>query len=407
MDVESLILEIVNLWPKKRSQEDKASEIAMLSSMFKSNEEWQQIKDAVEMKIEDLLPGSKIPSLVPFVLGVSPPSGSRLPKVSAVVSNTGSGGGLYGDDIDQTEALKLFEKISNIWPQNPGYTEPTESAQVAFLAAARVIPLETLEKACQAYSDSFQRGMSSQVYAKTIRKFVSDKKLVEHWYEFSKSRSNYSLEEINQFNAAYAWYPDFTNKKLKKTQEAGWVMYWRNVPIDERLDFLAIVQAYARKRRAECRSQELSAEEAIQFTKSFNSFTTEWGEALEGVALREAKADFCCRLLVSLFVKHGLNVINIWGESGDCQPMFRGVLTFYFQSESIKKAILTATKRTLEIPDETKKYGLSIKDRKTAEEQVAEVAKNPEAFAERVYQELVALKLTEMPIERKEENATA
>jgi hypothetical protein len=400
MDTDVIIAEILANWPKKRDNETVGMERSFLELLKDDGLDLLKVKEMVEVKIEDTASVGRLPPLCTLLhairrqsgVGIAPPMSPLLavPDVTAT--------GLYSSPIDNTEAINIFDEIYSVWPQNPGFTERKENAQAAFLTALRVFPLKDLKTSCHAYADSFGDGSSSQTYAKSLKNFVSDRDLVKHWLDFSTSRSCVSDIDKQHFAAAYAWYPEFSNKKSPKVRDSSWVKYWRHIKPEERLDFMSYCQEYAKVRRNETRVQELNSDESTQYTKSFSNFVSDWRYVFEGRRIVDAKADFCSHVVISLCIKNDLDVVNIWGP-GTEGPFFYGVLGFYFGSlPTIKDAILAAITKTLEVV-KTKirepETFCGIQNLALATKQVATI--NPVEFANRIYKVLMDTKLVELP----------
>jgi hypothetical protein len=407
-DADSKIEELVDLWPKKREMSIKAVERKALAFFIKTEEDFQVVKNSIEIRVEDQ-GSNKFPELVAFVR----PLFCKQPSVSTKeISNQTDDVHLAKDSLPASQAdlskhaERLFLTIWDVWPRNPEFIERRQFALDAFVSAAKVFPLASLETACRAYADSFNEGSNSAVYTKTLKNFVSDKELVEHWLAMSSNKSS-NKESKAIFENAYAWYPDFTNKKATKVKDASWVMYWRHVKSGEQLDFNAACRCYRQRRRSAFRAEcgEMSLETIATYTKSFGTFVTEWKTAVEtGVysknELVDAKFDMVGDFSVRELKENGLDVVNIWGWTDG--PFFSNMALKYMFSKdlAIKDALIAVLKQAPAVVEEKLKstdYMLKIKDPELAKSQME--GYNAEELAAKVYQRLLEVKLTELPVE--------
>jgi len=247
MDLAVDIEELVDAYPKKRDKTFKAVEVLALKDLIKSEEDLQLVKNAIEIKLEDCAT-SRLPKLALLVMDCLKTPVVHKPKPT-VTENAEPATSLYQTEDNSKELEKVFFQVWGSWPRNPDYVERRQPALAAFLSSAKVFPLEALQKACKSYSDSFGDGSNTTTYAKTLKNFLLDKELVEHWIELS-SKKNTNQEDKAFFEIAYAWFPRFTNKESTKTKDASWVHYWRKVLPEERLEFLAACRCYRQKRRS-------------------------------------------------------------------------------------------------------------------------------------------------------------
>jgi hypothetical protein len=407
-DLESKVEELIELWPKKRDKATKDIERKYLLSVINTEEIFLKIKNIIEIKIEDI-PVPKLTSLyatVKYQLGLNQESGSLKENKTQPAVKTEYVKPVIINPNKETE--KVFNFIWEIWPRNPDFVERRQPALEAFSSASKVFALPDLQTACSAYADSFNEASANYVYSKTLKNFVSDGEMVEHWLETASIKTNNKVgKEV--FEAAYAWYPDFTNKKADKTKEAAWVHYWRNVSPEDRLDFNAACRCYRQKRRSAwwaAGGVEISTEEISMYTRGFATFVQVWKEAAKTDIytineLVEAKHGMVSLFLIEELKRQNLDVINIFGWNDG--PFFANmVLKYYFSKGlSIKDGILAGLRQVPKVVDEklnSKEYIMKIKDRELAKSQL--IGYDAEKMAASVYQKLLDVKLTEMPAER-------
>jgi hypothetical protein len=326
------------------------------------------------------------------------------PKL-AVTENAEPATSLYQTEDNSKELEKIFFQVWGSWPRNPDYVERRQPALAAFLSTAKVFPLETLQKACKSYSDSFGEGSNTSTYAKTLKNFLLDKELVEHWIELS-SKKNTNQEDKACFEVAYAWFPRFTNKESSKTKDSSWVHYWRKVLPEERLEFLVACRCYRQKRRSAWREEgkEVTMDEIAKYTRSFSTFVGEWKEAIKGdifgmADLVEAKHDMVGDFLVKCLKEAGLDVVNIWGmnETGSFFT-YMAMKHLYNKGMGIKEAVsymLRQAPKVVEDKLKTTDYLHKIADVELAKRQMA--GYDADALAALVYQKVLDAKLLEMP----------
>lgn len=401
MEMEDKVEELIDLWPKKRDRDSKIIEKRYLSEVILSEEVFQAVKNAMEIKIEDTNP-AKLPALIAFVKSclVVP----TTPEKTIQEKSSQEPAAIKVQD--NKDAERLFLTIWDMWPRNPDFLERRQPALDAFISAARVFPLATLQTACITYADSFNDGSNSTVYAKTLKNFILDKELVEHWVSICSNKEN-NKGDREAFESAYSWYPDFSNKKTDKIREISWVNYWRNLKREDRLDFNAACRCYRQKRRSAWRAEcgEVSLETIAMYTKGFSAFVIEWKDAINtGLYTKneivETKCDMFGDFLVQELKENDLDVLNIWGWSDG--PFFSTMALKYMFSKgfSVKDAVYEVLKQAPSVVEEKlngNDYILKIKDPVLAKEQM--IGYNAESLAAKMYQRLLEVKLIEMPVE--------
>lgn len=388
VELELKIESLIDRWPKKRSALTKAYEKEELLELIKTEEDFQNVFNSFEVKLEDTK-AVKLPGLVVFIRGLLSKNENQtsLPEEKETKSVV-----LTKVFNPNKEIEKAFNEIWDQWPKNPDFVERRQNALNAFIQAANTIGLEQLKTSCQTYVMNFNDA--SGVYAKTLKNFVSDKELVEYYLELTKHTENREYEKAC-FETAYAWYPEFTGKNSPKTKDASWVVYWRNIADTERIDFLAHVRAYRLKRKY--------VDEEHNYTKSFQNFVNEWRHAAEYDILTkreimEGKDSVGGWFLVKLLLENGLDVENIWG--GHYMSFFTesAMKCLYMQGYSFKDALFYMLSKA---PEEVKERWdakdplYKMRDRELAKQQM--IGFDPKALTEKVYNEFIKIKLFEMP----------
>jgi len=319
--LEQKVANLVDMWPKDRKNTAKEIEIKLLLQNIKDESQFQELLNAVEIKIEDT-PVKKLPALAMFAMGVLNKNNKSVTP-APVITNKPVKVNKAEDANKKIE--KSFNYIWDIWPKNPDYVEKRQRALEAFSSQVRALPLEEVQSACVAYAESFNEGPS--IYAKTMKNFLSDRELLGHWMEVSKNKANNKVDR-DHFEAAYSRYPDFNNKTADKTIDSGWVVYWRKIQLSERLEFMAACMAYGDARRQLFRNDnfDYSKEEIVYYTKSFASFCSEWTKyedngLFDKFQLAQAKLDLTGNFIVQCLKENGVDVLNLWGKT-DSGPFF-------------------------------------------------------------------------------------
>ena len=403
MDLAVDIEELVDAYPKKRDKAFKASEVLALKDLIKSEEDLQLVKNAIEIKMEDCAT-SRLPRLAVLVMDCLKTPAVHKAKPT-VTENAEPATSLYQTEDNSKELEKAFFQIWGSWPRNPDYVERRQPALAAFLSSAKVFPRESLQSACKSYSDSFGDGPNTTTYAKTLKNFLLDKELVEHWIELSSKKDD-RQEDKAFFEVAYAWFPRFTNKESSKTKEASWVHYWRKVLPEERLEFLAACRCYRQKRRSAWREEgkEVTMDDIAKYTRSFVSFVSEWKEAIKGdifgvADIVEAKHDMVGNFLIKCLKESGLDVVNIWG-SNEPGPFFTHMAMRYCYNKgmTIKEALVYMLRQAPKVVEDSLKATDRIS--KMANEELAKQQMSgydADALAALVYQKILDAKLLEKP----------
>jgi hypothetical protein len=388
-DSDAYYAELCELWPKKRSEFDcDRDKIAFVSKIVKQ-ESYDEIKNIVECLVEDTGIPAKLPNLSEVIVKYARTRGKPMSSGTTVLTTAPPVDveELY-QRTNNKEASEAFIRVWNIWPRVPDYVERHKLALEAFLAAAKVFPPADLETATTAYANAFNSMTGGQIYPKSLKNFVSDINLLEEWVERARVAKSRAVDRTH-FEAAYAWYPEFSGKGSERTIDASWVVYWRKVLLEERLDFLAYVNLYRRDR---------NQGDGIQFTKSFVVFCAEHKNMFSGPQVREAKTSLFARHVEPLALANGLDLRNIWGDNND-QPFTVQALTCLCETMLIKQAIREWFQRSVQIV-----WGCSsgneklhkIKDLVLAEEQVKSV--DVDKLTDAVYNAIFDQEITKKPV---------
>ena len=393
-ELDSKIDELIELWPRLRKGDVKLLEKKSLCNLIKTQEDYQKVRNEAEIAIEDNKSVNKLPNLCSIAVRVLKHGAYSGKSTKPVESEVNINFTKKTEQPSTNSKLEsMFANIWDVWPKNPDFVERRQNAFNAFVQVSGVMTPEDLQSACCAYANNFNDG--SGVYAKTLKNFLTDKDLVSYWLDISKRKDDLVYDK-ECFNAAYAWYPGFSGKDNPKTKDASWVIYWRNVPKDNRIEFLAAVMAY---RAVKNRCNE---DESI-YTKSFQNFVLEWEDAVKYNIytkrdLMEAKGDLSGYFFVKTLLECGLDVDNIWG--GEYMSFFSdsALKHLYMQGSSFKDALLKMLQEApsvVEFKLSAKNGLLMMKDPELAKRQM--VGFDAAILAEKVYDIFIKTKLTEMP----------
>jgi hypothetical protein len=280
-DTTSLYEEIDSLWPIKRTPAQKAQEKLALQSCVNSDSDAQALKTKIDIKVEDTL-AKKLPPLI-SLLALPAPCKAR--PVYAVVSP------VEPEEEPTDEVAQAFEEILAAWPEND-IKQNEKYARLAFVACCRTKPLEDVKRACKKYIEDMNDPAKASTHMMGIRKFVSDDDILDNWLQ--KASFVPSDYDSSFFDAAYAIYPDFANKKEEKTKDESKAFYKRFIKEEEAVDFYCAVQSYSSSRKDDIKAsqfrEDYDAANDSKFTKKMVNFIRAWKQqprALQMVSMIE------------------------------------------------------------------------------------------------------------------------
>jgi hypothetical protein len=266
-DTTSLYEEIDSLWPIKRTPAQKAEEKQALQSCVNSENDAQSMRTKIEIKVEDNLP-KKLPTLISlFAL----PGPCKARPVYAVPAPS------EPEEEPVDDVTEAFDAILAAWPESD-YKQNEKYARLAFVACCRVKPLEDVKRACKKYIEDMNDPAKASTHIMGIKKFVSEDDILDNWlHKASFVPSNY---DSSFFDAAYAIYPDFSNKNQEKAREESLSFYRRFVKEEEAVDFYCAVKAYSSVRKDDIKAAQFKegydSSNDSQFTKKFINFIRCW-----------------------------------------------------------------------------------------------------------------------------------
>lgn len=382
---------ILAVWPKKQSDLDYGRDKVTFIKCVKTQEDFEKLQNHLSVLTEDV-PSFKLPFLSDVIIKLFRTPKKHVPipvPLPSVVDKEA----LYQSN-DDPQVVEAFSQIWTTWPRSPNIIERRKNALAAFLAKVKVLPLADLETACQAYANAFGDG-GYMVFPKTLKNFLNDDEMVEEWLERATAAEK-CQEEKKHFEVAYAWFPPFQGKELDRVKEASWVVYWRLIKYEQKLDFLSLVQLYRRQRKRE--TADMSSEAGVMYTKSFATFVSEWQSTFtRETEVAEAKAGIFAQHAIAYAKDMGLDLNNIWG----CCPIpfFVNVLTYYCGTcanirEAIKQGLTKTVNSVQEIKKDPKKFS-NIKDLQKAVRETEGI--DVDSFANALYDKIFSVKAYEMP----------
>ena len=387
MDYDKWYDAIDSLWPKPRAYALRMEEKKIFEKYVKDEDDFTCLKNAIEILLEDK--PSKLPKLYMFiekVLSFNKPSDTTSepqttveykPPVSSPVKS-------------QKETENIFSTIFECWPNTLGATEPRSKALAAFSSACRCETPENIQKACQAYSDAFNAG--GMIYPLLLRNFLAEPDMISEWLAKFNNKTGFSDFVMKQFEAAYAWYPEFSSKSTEKTKKASLVIWYRGVPKDERLDFMLSCKFYAEQRRNMAADFDQTMDEEVTFTKSFNTFVGEWKSLVDKHQAAFVKRDFISKDVKLLALENDVDLTNLCGNNlnGDFFSE-RAFPYLLLKCPTIKDAIRAMLEKTKEyVADMVAGNNPNIVDKELAIRQTG--AMDVEKVTEAIFSKIVETK---------------
>lgn len=168
-----------------------------------------------------------------------------------------------------------FDKVWAAWIHPVEWEEFEASARSTFREVCRIVGGSAeVERACLYFAKVVSSGLEQSRPPMTVQRFLETcpKDETLPWWRHYLRRSMFSLNQRDgaDFEAAYAWYPNFDSKEARKTAAAR--EFVTLIRPESRFDFLLAVKAYRDKRRDDSRSSH----DPDQFTMYFSRFLHEW-----------------------------------------------------------------------------------------------------------------------------------
>lgn len=393
MEYDKLYDEIDNLWPKPRAHLWRTEEKKAFEKFVKDEDDFNRLKNAVEILLEDK--PNKLPKLCLFIEKVFASN-----KPSAITSEP-QPVAEYKSSVQlpvqgSREAENSFSTIYECWPTVLDRVESRSRALAAFLAACRTETPENIQKACQAYSDSFN-AMEGMIYPTLLRNFLAEPETIEEWLAKFNNKTGFNDFVKQQFEAAYAWYPEFASKATEKTKKASLVIWYRCIPKDERLDFMLSCKYYAEQRKNMAADFDQSMDEEVTFTKSFNTFVGDWKSLVDKHQAAFVKRDFISKDVKLLALENDVDLTNLYG-GGMWEDFFseKAFPCFLMRCPTIKDAIKAMLEKTHEyVADMVAGKNKSILDKELAIRQTG--AMDVEKVTEAIFSKIVETKSIILP----------
>jgi hypothetical protein len=174
-----------------------------------------------------------------------------------------------------SRVMQAFREVWPEWPQSPKYFEAEETGASAWRSVVTDENVDDVVTSCRHYIACVASGEVEIPH--TLKWFLTKglKGEEEAWWQHFLVRARAAADPVASagFDAAYAAYPDFTDKAGARSGSAE--VYHRLIPAELRLDHLLAVQAFARKR----------AGEDPEYTTKFSGFCRSWQRQLAKLEL--------------------------------------------------------------------------------------------------------------------------
>lgn len=179
---------------------------------------------------------------------------------------------LYGPPPSTKEVEAAFSTIWAEWPKNLKWPEKPAKAWAAFKEVIRDVPLEDVVSTCMHYARKFNDPESGLTNPHHLATILGDEEKFAEW----RTRASFAPkpEDVEAFDAAWAWYPDFPHKQ--RHREDSLYFYIRHIKPAERWRFFAAVKNFRDERRDCIDEDKQNTDDVIKFTKSFITFVGEW-----------------------------------------------------------------------------------------------------------------------------------
>lgn len=399
-DIEQAFEEIKELWPKKKLTPKVDKNV--FDKHIRSEEDVITLKNAIEVFLEN--DPSRVPLLYEFI---SKTFRSQEMALTTPIKNgevTPDGGitnkGIYISKSKQEGNIfleKKFDEIYETWPTTFDSVENRTKALAAFLSACKGETPENVLSACKTYSGAFNDATEGLVYPMLMRNFLADKETLSEWISKANGKGAFDEFTKKQFDAAYAWYPDFSSKETDRTKKASMVVWYRSVPKDERLDFLICCKTYYYE-RIKIIAESDSTNGNI-FTKNFITFLGEWRQTLDKNDKAMNKRDMIGRIVCEVGLENDFDFRNIYGNYLEDFFLEKALPYFLYKLPTIRHAIRASIEKAIGNVGEAKKGMLNYNiDLPLAEKQIASV--NIDKLTDTIMNKLIEVKSIDMPLSR-------
>lgn len=186
------------------------------------------------------------------------------------------GNTLYPISVPNQQVKEALLRIWDTWPKNLEYPERKGDAYTAMKAAAKIIPLDDIEAVCAFYTDTFNDPSSGLVSPYHLKTFVSREELFSEWK--LRARTMPKSEDLDIFNATWAWYPEFQNREVSKTVKDSQSFWFRHVLPEDRWRFLSAVKQLRDSKRDLYFIDREDKATIEKYTPSMVSFIGAWRE---------------------------------------------------------------------------------------------------------------------------------
>jgi hypothetical protein len=395
MDIEQAFEDISDLWPKKKDKTLVEHDREVFNRVVLDDNDVTRLRNAVEAFLEDN--PRKVPPLYQFIEKVFKSQSKTPPTPSDGEVAEGNITNLYQkQDIGNQGLEKRFDELYETWPRSMNNAESRTKALAAFLSACRGETPENILSACKTYSGTFYDASEGLVYPMLMRNFLGDKETLTEWISKANGKGAFDEFTRKQFDAAYAWYPEFNSKSTDKTKRASMVVWYRVIPKDERLDFLISCKTYYYER---IKNIAESDSHTNAFTKSFNTFMGEWRQVLDKNDNAMNKRDVIGRMVCDVALDNNFDLRNIYCDDPEDFFLEKALPYFLYKLPTIRYAIRASFEKAIGNVDDARNGSLNyVKDMTLAEKQVA--ALDIDKLTDTIMNKLAEVKSIEMPLDR-------
>lgn len=279
----------------KYFRQPKAAELSDIKAIFrkivKSEEKWLWLLDQLEIAKED----NTLTYPKKFLLSIRllekeeeeekaepseeipvAPVARFAPNSDEAIKAELDGDSLYTISVPDQQVKDVCIRILKTWPPNLEYPERPSDAYAALKAAARTIPLADIETVCGFYTETFNDPSSGLVSPYHLKTFVSREDLFAEWR--LRARNMPKSEDLEIFNATWAWYPPFANREVSKTIKDSQSFWFRHILPEDRWRFLSAVKQLRDSKR-DLRFIDREDQTSVEkYTPSMVSFIGTWRE---------------------------------------------------------------------------------------------------------------------------------
>jgi len=260
LTLEECLETLVEKWPTPHRR-NSLIEARRLFLEKVQEEDWGQLSKAFEYELADGSLGAK--SFWSWLV-----EQLRTVRQKNKVKSQKAFEGLYEPSETDRQSIVDFLQVWTVWPQNTQWPEDKDTAWGSWKGAVRRVGVKIVIKTCEFYISSFGNPALGIVHPYHLTNFLTDGSKFKEWVDRASSAP--STEELDAFEAVWAWYPEFERKSFAKDDSLSfWVRHIR--PVD-RWSFLSAVKKYREEKR-----DDLSVD-SKKFTRSVISFVGTWRE---------------------------------------------------------------------------------------------------------------------------------